>query len=67
MGRESSGLTSKEAEEKERGNGGAGEGAELSRSAEQVRDHPTLTGWTAAGVTPERSATCHLLPRVALA
>lgn len=67
MGREGRGLTSEEAEEKERSNGGAGEGTELSRSAEQVRDHPALPGWTAAGVASERPATCHLLPCVALA
>lgn len=50
MGREGCGLISKEAEEKERGNGGAGESTELSRSAEQVCDHPTLLGWAVAGV-----------------
>lgn len=67
MGREGRGLTSEEAEEKERSNGGTGESTELSRSAEQMRDHPALPGWTAAGVASERPATCHLLPCVALA
>lgn len=67
MGRKGSGLTGEETKEKERGNGGAGEGTELSGSAEQVRDHPALPGRTATGVTSKRPAACHLLPCVALA
>lgn len=60
-------FSREEAQEEKGSHGGAGKGAELSRPAQQVRDHSSLPGRTAPGVPSERSAARHLLQSVALA
>lgn len=67
MGRKSCRRFGEKTEEKERGHGGTGEGLELPGAAEQLRDHPPLSGRPAAGFPPEGTASRHLLPCVALA
>lgn len=67
VGRESGGRSGQEAEKEEGGHGGAGEGSQLPRPAQQLRDDPPFPGRTAAGVSQERPAARHLLQSVALA
>ncbi len=67
VGREGGGCSGQEAEEEEGCYGGAGEGTQLPRSAKQLCHYPPLAGRKAPGVTPERAASRHLLPRMALA
>ncbi len=67
MGGEGCGRPGKEAEEEKGCHGGLGEGPQQPRTAQQMCDHPPVARWAAAGVSQERPASRHLLPRVALA
>lgn len=67
MGRKGSGCAGEKAEEEKRCHGGPGESPELPGTAQQVCYHSKITGRPATGFPQERSASCHLLPSVALA